>query len=155
MDFTFILVTLILIIFLFISYLLKVIKLSTPLFLIYLIFCFTYLIDINANEDIKIRSNDMSIMQGEGISDIRNNTKIKTAYNLGVGKGVSVQQVIDSFEKVNNLKISYELGPRRSGDVEQIYSDNNKINNELGWFPVMTFESALESAWNWEKLKNL
>ncbi len=89
------------------------------------------------------------------VNHILNNVKIKTAYNLGVGKGVSVHQVIDSFEKVNNLKISYELGPRRSGDIEQIYSDNNKINNELDWFPVMTFESALESAWNWEKLKNL
>ena len=89
------------------------------------------------------------------LNHILNNTKIKTAFNLGVGKGVSVLEVIDSFEKVNELKISHEIGPRRSGDVEQIYSDNNKINNELGWFPVMTFESALESAWNWEKLKNL
>ena len=89
------------------------------------------------------------------VNHILNNTKIKTAYNLGVGKGVSVQQVIDSFEKVNNLKIPYELGPRRSGDVEKIYSDNTKINNELGWFPVMSFESALETAWKWEKLKNL
>ena len=79
----------------------------------------------------------------------------KTAYNLGVGRGVSVLEVIDLFEKVNELKIPHEIGPRRSGDIEQIYSDNNKINNELGWIPVMTFESALESAWNWEKLKNL
>ena len=59
-----------------------------------------------------------------------NNTKIKTAYNLGVGKGVSVREVIDSFEKVNNLKISYKLGPRRAGDVEKIYSVNKKINEE-------------------------
>ena len=88
------------------------------------------------------------------VNHILNNTKIKTAYNLGVGKGVSVQEVIDSFQKVNNLEISYELGPRRAGDVEKIYSDNTKINDELGWFPVMSFESALESAWNWEKLKN-
>tara|TARA_B100001758_G_scaffold186122_1_gene162908 strand:+ start:448 stop:1452 length:1005 start_codon:yes stop_codon:yes gene_type:complete len=89
------------------------------------------------------------------VNHILNNNKIKTTYNVGVGKGVSVREVIGSFEKVNNLKISYELGPRRDGDVEQIYSDNTKINNELGWFPVMTFESALESAWKREILKNL
>ena len=89
------------------------------------------------------------------VNHILNNTKIKTAYNLGVGKGVSVREVVDSFEKVNNLKISYKLGPRRAGDVEKIYSDNKKINEELGWFPVMSFESALETAWNWEKLNNL
>jgi len=88
------------------------------------------------------------------VNHILNNTKIKTAYNLGVGKGVSVREVIDSFQRVNNLKISYELGPRRAGDVEKIYADYTKINDELGWFPVMSFESALETAWNWEKLKN-
>ena len=89
------------------------------------------------------------------VNHMLNNTKIKTAYNMGVGKGTSVREVIDSFQKVNNIKISYELGPRRAGDVEKIYSDNTKINDELGWFPVMSFESALETAWNWEKLKNL
>ena len=98
---------------------------------------------------------DLAKAHTMALNHILNNTKIKTAFNLGVGKGVSVLEVIDSFEKVNELKICHEIGPRRSGDVEQIYSDNNKINTELGWFPVMTFESALESAWNWEKLKNL
>ena len=98
---------------------------------------------------------DLAKAHAMALNHILNNTKIKTAYNLGVGKGVSVLEVIDSFEKVNNLKIPYELGPRRSGDVEKIYSDNTKINNELGWFPVTSFESALETAWKWEKLKNL
>tara|TARA_Y100000739_G_scaffold19784_1_gene15588 strand:- start:98 stop:1102 length:1005 start_codon:yes stop_codon:yes gene_type:complete len=98
---------------------------------------------------------DLAKAHTMAVNHILNNTKIKTAYNIGVGKGVSVREVIDSFEKVNDLKISYEIGSRRSGDVEKIYSDNSKINDELGWFPVMSFESALETAWNWEKLKNL
>tara|TARA_B100001758_G_C18377326_1_gene595117 strand:- start:496 stop:1497 length:1002 start_codon:yes stop_codon:yes gene_type:complete len=85
---------------------------------------------------------------------ILNNVKIKTAYNLGVGKGVSVQEVIDSFQKINNTKILYKIGPRRLGDIEKIYSDNSKINDEIGWFPIMSFESALKTAWNWERLKN-
>ena len=122
-------------------------------------------------ESIQIFGNDYNTPDGTCIRDyihvvdlakahvmalnhILNNTKIKTAYNLGRGKGVSVQEVIDSFQKINNLKISYKLGPRRAGDVEKIYSDNTKINDELGWFPVMSFESALKTAWNWEKLKN-
>ncbi len=98
---------------------------------------------------------DLARAHTMAVNHILNNTRIKTAYNLGVGKGVSVREVIDSFEKVNNLKISHDLGPRRAGDVEKIYSDNTKINNELGWFPLISFESALETAWNWEKLKNL
>ncbi|MDB2321307.1 UDP-glucose 4-epimerase GalE [Flavobacteriaceae bacterium] len=87
------------------------------------------------------------------LNHILNCKKIKTAYNIGVGKGVSVQEVVDYFEKVNDIKISYKIGPRRGGDVEEIYSDNTKINNELGWFPEMSFESALETAWTWEKNK--
>ena len=56
-------------------------------------------------------------------------------------------------EKVNDINISYKIGQRRAGDVEEIYSNNTKINNELGWFPVMSFESALKTNWIWEKNK--
>ena len=46
-------------------------------------------------------------------------------------KGISVQEVVDSFEQINDIKISYKIGPRREGDVEEIFSDNTKINKEL------------------------
>ena len=78
---------------------------------------------------------------------------IKTAYNIGVGKGVSVQEVVDFFEQINDIKISYKIGPRREGDVEEIFSVRPKINKELKWFPLMSFESALKTAWIWEKNK--
>ena len=96
---------------------------------------------------------DLAKAHVAALNHIINFKKIKTAYNIGVGKGVSVQDVVDSFEKVNDIKISYNIGPRRAGDVEEIYSDNTKINYELGWFPVMSFESALQTAWTWEKNK--
>ena len=97
---------------------------------------------------------DLAKAHVAALNHILKSQTLKTVYNIGVGKGVSVQEVVDSFEKVNDIKISYNIGPRRARDVERIYSDNTKINNELNWFPVMSFESALESAWNWEKLKN-
>ena len=96
---------------------------------------------------------DLAKAHVAALNHILNSKKIKTAYNIGVGKGVSVQEVVDSFEKVNDIKISYKIGPRRAGDVEEIYSDNSKINDELNWFPVMSFESALKTAWIWEKNK--
>ena len=96
---------------------------------------------------------DLAKAHVAALNHILNCKKIKTAYNIGVGKGVSVQEVVDSFEKVNDIKISYKIGPRRAGDVEEIYSDNSKINKELNWFPVMSFESALKTAWIWEKNK--
>jgi len=96
---------------------------------------------------------DLAKVHVAALNHILNCKKIKTAYNIGVGKGVSVQEVVDSFEKVNDIKISYKIGSRRAGDVEEIYSDNTKINTELNWFPVMSFESALKTAWAWEKNK--
>ena len=96
---------------------------------------------------------DLAKAHVAALNHILNCKKIKTAYNIGVGKGVSVQEVVDSFEKVNDIKISYKIGPRRAGDVEEIYSDNTKINKELNWFPVMSFESALKTAWTWENNK--
>jgi UDP-glucose 4-epimerase len=96
---------------------------------------------------------DLAKAHVAALNHIINCKKIKTAFNIGVGKGISVQEVVDSFEKVNDLKISYKIGPRRAGDVEEIYSDNSKINTELNWFPVMSFESALKTAWIWEKNK--
>ena len=96
---------------------------------------------------------DLAKAHVAALNHILNCKKIKTAYNIGVGNGISVQQVVDSFEKINDIKISYKIGPRRAGDVEEIYSDNSKINTELNWFPVMSFESALKTAWIWEKNK--
>ena len=96
---------------------------------------------------------DLAKAHVAALNHILNCKKIKTAYNIGVGNGISVQQVVDSFEKINDIKISYKIGPRRAGDVEKIYSDNSKINTELNWFPVMSFESALKTAWIWEKNK--
>ena len=61
--------------------------------------------------------------------------------------------MVDSFEQINDIKISYKIGPRRAGDVEEIFSDNTKINKELKWFPLMSFQSALKTAWIWEKNK--
>ena len=96
---------------------------------------------------------DLAKAHVAALNHILNKKEIKTAYNIGVGKGVSVQEVVASFEKINDIKISYNIGPRRDGDVEEIYSNNTKINTELNWFPVMSFESALKTAWTWERNK--
>ena len=78
MDFTFSLVTLFLIIFLFISYLLNVIKLSTPLLLIYLIFCFTYIIDDETNKNTTIINDDIKDIQNiEDNSEIVDNRFVR------------------------------------------------------------------------------
>jgi len=72
-------------------------------------------------------------------------------FNLGTGKGFSVKEVIDSFEKTTGQKLNYSIAPRRSGDVEQIYASTEKANNILGWKAELSLDEMTLSAWKWEK----
>jgi len=71
--------------------------------------------------------------------------------NLGSGNGVSVQEVIETFEKENNLKLNYEVGGRREGDVVSIYSDSSKAKEILGWECKLGLKEMVVSAWKWEQ----
>ena len=47
-------------------------------------------------------------------------------FNLGTGKGSSVLEVIQSFEKVSGQKLNYRIVERRRGDVTAAYADTTK-----------------------------
>jgi UDP-glucose 4-epimerase len=82
--------------------------------------------------------------------------KTPEIYNVGVGKGVSVKEAVDTFEEVNQVKVNHKFGPRRPGDVEKIYADNSKIVNELNWQPKYTLADACKHSWLWQNnLKSL
>lgn len=72
-------------------------------------------------------------------------------FNLGTGKGLTVLEVINIFEKVNSLKLNYKIVGRRPGDVEKIYADTTLANRELGWKATRTPENMMDSAWKWQK----
>jgi UDP-glucose 4-epimerase len=75
--------------------------------------------------------------------------------NIGIGKGVSVLEIIKAFEKVSGLKLNYRLGDRRPGDIESIYAEVKLANKMLGWKTELNMEEAVRDAWNWQKkLKN-
>ena len=72
-------------------------------------------------------------------------------FNLGTGNGLSVLDVINSFEKVSGEKLNYIIVERRPGDVEQVWADTSFANEELGWKAEKTVDEMTLSAWNWEK----
>ncbi len=72
-------------------------------------------------------------------------------YNLGRGKGISVLELIDTFERVNNLKIPYEIVGRRAGDLPAFYADATKAYNELNWKTELNVEEMCKDAWRFEK----
>lgn len=72
-------------------------------------------------------------------------------FNLGTGKGSSVLEAIQSFEKVSGKKLNYKITDRRKGDVVSAYADTRKANDVLGWQTELTLDDAMASAWKWEQ----
>lgn len=81
----------------------------------------------------------------------KKNKQALSLYNLGTGEGVSVIEVIHSFEKVSGKKLPYTVGPRRAGDVIAVYANNELVKTELGWTPVYTLDDMMSSAWKWQQ----
>jgi UDP-glucose 4-epimerase len=66
-------------------------------------------------------------------------------FNIGTGNGISVLEVLNTFEKING-----RIGERRVGDAEQNYADATRANIELGWKAELTLEDMVRDAWNWQ-----
>ena len=71
-------------------------------------------------------------------------------FNLGTGKGSSVKEVIQSFEKTNQIKIPYTIVDRRAGDVEEMFASTDLSNRELDWKAIKSLDDMTLSAWKWE-----
>ncbi len=71
-------------------------------------------------------------------------------FNLGTGNGVSVLELINTFEKVTGVKVPYKIVDRREGDIEKVWGAVDKANEILGWKAVETLEDTLASAWKWQ-----
>jgi UDP-glucose 4-epimerase len=73
-------------------------------------------------------------------------------YNLGIGRGYSVREVIKTVEQVTGKSIPVKEGHRRPGDPAELVATSDKIRGELGWRPRYTdLGSIVESAWNWHR----
>ena len=74
-------------------------------------------------------------------------------FNLGTGKGISVLELIKTFESCNGVTIEYECVARRLGDVAISFADPELIENLLGWKAKKDIDDMCIDAWNWQ-LKN-
>ena len=80
-----------------------------------------------------------------------NNTSNFEVFNIGTGKGSSVLDVINAFEKVSDKKLNYKIVGRREGDIVEAYADTSLANTELKWKTEYNLEDALASAWKWQQ----
>ncbi len=73
--------------------------------------------------------------------------------NLGTGKGHSVLELVNTFEKVNNLEIKYRFTERRLGDKAIVYSNCDLAKNLFNWEAKRNISDMCKDGWNWQ-LKN-
>ena len=125
---------------------------------------------LGIREQLKVFGNDYETPDGTPIRDYINVVDLARAhvvaierlidrennngyefFNIGTGRGNTVLEVIEAFERATGQKINYKIVGRRPGDVEKVYADTTQANRELGWKAEKTLEETLLSAWNWEK----
>lgn len=70
-------------------------------------------------------------------------------YNLGTGHGLSVLELIRTFEQVNGVKVPYTIGPRRDGDAAEYYADASLAEKELGWKSELDAAEMCRSTWRY------
>ena len=119
-------------------------------------------------KELQVFGNDYATPDGTGVRDyihvmdlaeghVAALENIKSGvhiYNLGTGKGTSVLEFIETFERVNNIKIPYKIVPRRLGDVAYSYADVSKAKRELNWAAQRNLEHMCRDAWNFEKVNS-
>jgi UDP-glucose 4-epimerase len=71
-------------------------------------------------------------------------------YNLGTGRGTSVFELIQAYEKACGKSLPYEIVARRPGDVGSCYADAGKAARELGWKAEKSIQDACVDSWRWQ-----
>ncbi|MDG1147973.1 MAG: UDP-glucose 4-epimerase GalE [Crocinitomicaceae bacterium] len=123
--------------------------------------------------EIKVYGNDYNTVDGTCVRDYVHVVDVANAHvkgltwlieqdhaleehiNIGTGKGTSVLEIIETFERISKTKLNWSFAPRRDGDVAEIYADASKAIQVLGWKSNKTVEQAVSDAWDWElKLKH-
>ena len=113
-------------------------------------------------DHLSVFGNDYPTHDGTGVRDyihvvdlakghvkaLENNETGLFIYNLGTGTGYSVLDLVNTFEKVNNVKIPYEIVGRRAGDVAECYADPTKAFKELGWKAELGIDDMCKDSYN-------
>ncbi len=116
-------------------------------------------------ECLQVFGNDYDTKDGTGVRDyihildlanahfkaVEKLTKDKGLfiYNLGTGNGYSVLEMINAFEKANNIKVNYKITDRRPGDIDKCYADCTKAKQELNFTCTHNLEEMCQDSYNY------
>ena len=95
---------------------------------------------------------DLAVGHIKAIDDILNNCGLDI-FNLGTGNGYSVLDIVNSFEKVNNVEVPYEIKPRRDGDIDACYADPTYAYEKLGFKACHSLDDMCKDSYNYVNKK--
>lgn len=124
---------------------------------------------IGKREYLNVFGNDYDTVDGTGVRDYIHVVDLSVghvkamnyafenlgeiAINLGTGKGTSVLQLVDAFEKVSGKNINIKICDRRDGDISEFYADTSKAEDILNWKSKYNVEDMCRDSWNFIRTK--
>lgn len=85
----------------------------------------------------------------ERMLDDKSSEKIEI-FNLGTGNGLSVLELINTFETATGVKVPHKIVGRRAGDIEKVWANPQYANEILGWKAETPIADTMRSAWAWQ-----
>jgi UDP-glucose 4-epimerase len=122
---------------------------------------------LGQREHLQIFGNDYDTPDGTGVRDYLHVMDLAAGHlaalqalgapklltvNLGTGQGVSVQQMVDTFARVNQVPIAHRVVARRPGDVAQCLADATLAKQLLNWQTTLDLERMCIDAWRWQSM---
>lgn len=123
---------------------------------------------LGKREKLHIFGNDYPTKDGTGVRDYihvvdvaRGHIKALEAinmrgglnfWNLGTGRGYSVLDIVQVFEKISGRRVRYSIAPRRPGDVAECWADASRAWRDLGWRAEYKLEDMISDCWRWQLL---
>ena len=121
---------------------------------------------IGMREKLSVFGSDYPTIDGTGVRDyihvvdlakghvcaidkLRNGCGLK-AWNLGIGNGQSVLQMVAAFEKAAGKPVPYELVDRRPGDIAACYADATRAKEDLNWVAKKGLNDIMADTWRWQ-----
>ena len=83
----------------------------------------------------------------EKTGSLENNLNV---FNVGLGRGTSVLELVRMFEAANDVTVPCKIEPRRAGDLDRVYCNSEKIQSLLGFSPTYSIKDMCKDAWKYK-----
>jgi UDP-glucose 4-epimerase len=94
---------------------------------------------------------DLAVAHALAVDALRSG-KDSTSYNLGIGRGYSVLEVIEAVQRVSGKDVPTRNAPRRPGDPPRLVASSEKFRREMEWKPeIDSLDEIVATAWRFKK----